>query len=205
MAGRASVGRVNDLNDYYQRLLNWEGQPAAVLVAPWNGETVREIMQDLGDAFLRAAFPGRVLEVEEDISNQAIGNRVAEFLVEGISPHLQAYQIEACPGPGYPDKKLVRKADGRVFVFELKATSDFDAKDSNRIVLTSSARKLRRDFHAPINHILATAAYEKNGPQIVLEQLRLHFLEPSTPVNMRLEGSVTQKSLAKGAHQNATF
>jgi hypothetical protein len=46
---------------------------------------------------------------------------------------------------------------------------------------------------------------EKNGPQIVLEQLRLDFLEASTPVNMRLEGSVTQKSLPKGAHQNATF
>ena len=47
--------------------------------------------------------------------------------------------------------------------------------------------------------------YQKNGVPIVLNHLRLDFLEPTTPVNMRLEGSVTQKSLARGAHQNVTF
>ncbi|PYJ56793.1 MAG: hypothetical protein DME24_21130 [Verrucomicrobia bacterium] len=204
-AGLITVARVHDLEDYFQRLLNWEGQPATALVAAWEDKYVQEIKEVFRCAFERAAFGEKILEVEEDISNQAVGNRVAEFFTTGISPHLSAYRVEICSGPGYPDKKLIRREGGRVFVLELKATSEFDAKDSNRIVLTSSSRKLRRDFRAPINHLLATISYQKNGVEIVLEHLRLDFLEPTTPVDMRLEGSVSQKALARAAHQNVTF
>ena len=31
--GLITVARVHDLEDYFQRLLNWEGQPATALVA----------------------------------------------------------------------------------------------------------------------------------------------------------------------------
>jgi len=200
-----TVGRVDDLEDYFQRLLNWEGQPATALVAAWEDKFVQEIKENFRSAFERAAFRGKILKVEEDISNQAVGNRVAEFFTAAISPHLSAYRVEACSGPGYPDKKLIRREGERVFVLELKATSEFDAKDSNRIVLTSSSRKLRRDVRAPVNHLLATICYQKDGVEIVLEHLRLDFLEPTTPVDMRLEGSVSRKALARAAHQNATF
>ncbi len=119
-----TVGRVDDLEDYFQRLLNWEGQPATALVAAWEDKFVQEIKENFRSAFERAAFRGKILKVEEDISNQAVGNRVAEFFTAAISPHLSAYRVEACSGPGYPDKKLIRREGERVFVLELKATSE---------------------------------------------------------------------------------
>jgi hypothetical protein len=49
--------------------------------------------------------------------------QVAEFFVEAVGPHLGAYRIDACRGPGYPDKRLVSLADNRVFALELKAAA----------------------------------------------------------------------------------
>lgn len=82
----------------------------------------------------------------------------------------------------------------------MKATSDWNAQDSNRRVLTSSSEKLRAQFEAPIFHLLCTAmyAYEENGARIGC--VRLDFLEPSSPVNVRLEASVSHKLLTNGTH-----
>jgi hypothetical protein len=66
-----------DLEDYFQCLLNWEGQSATALVAAWEDKFVQEIKEDFRCAFERAAFGGKTLEVEENISNQAVGNRVS--------------------------------------------------------------------------------------------------------------------------------
>lgn len=106
---------------------------------------------------------------------------------------------------GQSDKRLRNLSDSRIFVFELEATSEFDPSDSNRIVLTSSSEKLRRYFNPPINHLLATACYRKEGTQIHIHNLRLDYLEPSTPVNVRLEAFVSQRILAKGVHPNVTL
>jgi hypothetical protein len=122
-----------------------------------------------------------------------------------INSHLATLRIEDCSGAGYPDKRLRKLSDSRTLVFELKATSEFDPTDSNRIVLTSPSEKLRRYFRMPINHLMATACYHQQGSQIEIHHLRLDFLEPSTPVNVRLEASVSQRILAKGIHPNFTF
>lgn len=73
-----------------------------------------------------------------------------------MNQHLQQYRIDACPGGGYPDKILVEIDSKRAFPFELKATSIWDVADSNRRVLTSSSRKLRKQFPGAVNHVLAT-------------------------------------------------
>jgi hypothetical protein len=196
---------MNDLASYYQSLADWEGKPAADLVGAWNSGDMEEIAGDFGAAFSAADFGSSPLTVGAATSNQSIGNKVAEFLVAGMNQHLGRFRIESCSGAGYPDKRLVRRGDGRVFAFELKATSEFDPNDSNRIVLTSSSDKLRRCFRPPVCHLLGTACYEQDGGEVEIQRLRLDFLEPSTPVNVRLEASVSQRLLARGTQRNFLF
>jgi len=201
----ATLAAMDDLEDYFGRLANWEGLPVVPLVARWDRGDVERVMDDFRGAYRLTEFAARFLEVEDGVSNQSIGNKVAEFFVGAVGQHLRTHRIDPCRGPGYPDKRLVRVADGRVFALEMKATSHFNGNDSNRIVLTCSSRKLRADFRAPICHVLATVCYVKNGNQIAVEHLRLDFLDPDTPVDMRLEGSVSQKGLARGAQASVTF
>lgn len=196
---------MNDLASYYQRLAEWEGRPAVELVSAWSSDDVEEITGDFRAAFAAAGFGGSPLTVGAATSNQSIGNKVAEFLVAEMNQHLQRFMIEPCSGAGYPDKRLVRRGGGAAFVFELKATSEFDPNDSNRIVLTSSSEKLRRYFRSPVLHLLATACYEQDGEEVTIQNLRLDFLEPTTPVNVRLEASVSQRLLARGTHRNFSF
>jgi len=194
-----------NLEEYFERLADWEDQPVVELVSQWDAAHVAAITEDFRAAYAATGFAGRPLEVEDETSNQSIGNKVAVFLEEAIGPHLGNHRIEACRGSGYPDRKLVRLADNRTFAFELKATSHFNRNDGNRIVLTCSSRKLRAEFRAAINHLLATVCYVKDGNQITVEHLRLDFLEPDSPVEVRLEGSVSQKGLARGAQESVTF
>jgi len=169
------------------------------------GRRPRLIVADFRAAIPSCGFSANLLTVLATASNQSIGNKVADFLVSTVNRQLRSFRIENCSGAGYPDKVLRRLADLRLFVFELKATSEFDCNDSNRIVLTSSSQKLRRYFSSPINHLLATACYRLDGTQIEVQNLRLDFLEPTTPVNVRLEASVSQRLLARGAHANFTL
>jgi hypothetical protein len=194
-----------DLASYYQKLAAWEDKPVIDLVAGWQESHIAAIAEDFKAAFYASNFAANPLTVPGNLSNQAVGNRLAEFFVRQINNRLKAHSIEDCSGAGYPDKRLRAMADQNVFVFELKATSEFDPNDSNRIVLTSSSEKLRRYFRPPINHLLATVCYNQDGTQIRLENLRLDFLAPSTPVNVRLEASVSQRILSRAAHPHFTF
>lgn len=194
-----------NLEEYFERLANWEELPVVPLVGQWNRGDIDAIMDDFRAAYEGAGLGDGTLQVPTDVTNQSIGNRVAEFFVEAVGPHLGAYRIDACRGPGYPDKRLVSLADDRVFAFEMKATSHFSENDGNRIVLTCSSRKLREQFEAPIGHLLGTVCYVRRGNDIAVENLRLDFLEPDSLVDVRLEGSVSQKRLARGTHTSVTF
>ena len=91
------------------------------------------------------------------------------------------------------------------FPFELKATSTWDAADSNRRVLTSSSRKLRQRFPGAVNHVLATMLYASGAGVSRVQSLRLDFIEPSTLVNIRLEASVSHRLLAQATHRTTTI
>jgi hypothetical protein len=196
---------MGDLAAYYRELAEWEEKPVVDLTAPWEKPHIQAIVDYFRVAFRMCNFNATSLAVPENLSNQAVGNRVAEFFVRFINRHLKAHAIDDCSGAGYPDKRLRGLAASSAFVFELKATSEFDPNDSNRIVLTSSAEKLRRHFRPPINHLLAAICYRQDGTQIRIQNLRLDFLEPTTPVNVRLEASVSQRILARAAHPNFAF
>jgi hypothetical protein len=191
-----------DFATYYRDLAEWESTPTLDLVASWNASDVEAISNDFYQAFRHEEFHAIPLLIAAGISNQSIGNKVAEHFVHHINRRLSAHSVRDCVGAGYPDKELFSARDGRAFAFELKATSQFDVNDSNRIVLTSSSQKLRRRFRPPIYHLLGTACYVLTGSEISIERLRLDFLEPTTPVNVRLEASVSQRSLARGEQRS---
>ena len=102
-------------------------------------------------------------------------------------------------------KILVEIASRRTFPFELKATSTWDAADSNRRVLTSSSRKLRQRFPGAVNHVLATMLYATGAGISRVRSLRLDFIEPGTLVNIRLEASVSHRLLAEATHRSTTI
>ena len=147
----------------------------------------------------------QTIPIRAGSTNQSIGNQVADFFVPVINQHLQQYRIDACPGGGYPDKILVEIASRRTFPFELKATSTWDAADSNRRVLTSSSRKLRQRFPGAVNHVLATMLYATGAGVSRVQSLRLDFIEPGTLVSIRLEASVSHRLLAEATHRSTTI
>ncbi|MEA3188922.1 MAG: hypothetical protein QOD99_2752 [Chthoniobacter sp.] len=52
----------------------------------------------------------------------------------------------------------------------------------------------------PIHHLLCTVLYRISPTTAEIHAIRLDFLEPPTPVNVRLEASVNHKILATGSH-----
>jgi hypothetical protein len=196
---------MSNFNDYYKDLAAWEQKPVVPLIAAWKVDDVQNVVNDFRAGSQACSFATTLLPIPPGTTNQSIGNKVAEFFTNHMNRHLRAFRIEDCSGAGYPDKQLREVGTGRLFVCEIKATSHFNPSDSNRIVLTSSSEKLRRKFRPPLHHLLVTACYVDHDGQLEIETTRLDFLEPTTPVNVRLEASVSQRLLAQAAHSNFTF
>src|SRR5581483_9580308 len=140
--------------EYYEELQRREGLEPMQLVAEWAQADADGISGVFRNAFNASRIIEQTIPIRSGSTNQSIGNQVADFFVRAINEHLQQYRIDACPGGGYPDKILVEIASHRTFPFELKATSTWNAADSNRRVLTSSSRKLRQRFPGAVNHVL---------------------------------------------------
>ena len=189
-----------NLADYYADLLSWEGQPPRVLVDPWPSALRTSIENDLVQAVSNAGLNGAHCPIKPGSTNQSVGNQVEAFTVDSLAPHPTAFCLTACRGAGYPDKMLRENATGLIIPLEMKATSDWNPRDSNRRVLTSSSQKLRSQFGSPIHHLLATVLYSPVQGGVQVDHLRLDFLEPSTTVSVRLEASVNHKILATDGH-----
>ena len=87
------------------------------------GTLVVTMMEIMGER-LKAIADAQEQRITQQTSEpMRTKKQVAEFFVEAVGPHLGAYRIDACRGPGYPDKRLVSLADNRVFAFELKETA----------------------------------------------------------------------------------
>jgi hypothetical protein len=198
---------MSDLKDYFSALSRYEHKPAAQ-VAAWNSSDV----QAISDAFRAATAESRIkFAVHPDVSVQSLGNKVAAQFVRGMNNALQGYSLRDCPGKGYPDQRLEELNSGRLFAFELKAKTSFEKWDANRLVLTSASAKLRKHFPPgkPIGHLLATVLYTKIAQgrrcTVRIRGLRLDFLPPWSPVQMRLEASVSPRLLLRGNHQHRVF
>lgn len=190
-----------NLDDYYRDLLTWEGVPARRLVDAWPACLRADLEAAFVSAASRSNFPGSLCPIVDGSTNQSIGNQVEAFAVATLSPHLVGFQLESCSGSGYPDKLLTQLGTGLRIPLEMKATSDWNPRDSNRRVLTSSSTKLRATFPGPVHHLLATVIYSVVQRGVNIKRLRLDFLEPGTEVSVRLEASVSHRILATGSHR----
>ncbi|WP_043584029.1 hypothetical protein [Geminisphaera colitermitum] len=191
------------LGDYYATLLEWEGNKPAVMIEAWPRELVAAIEADVAKAVAEGALIGFRYPLEQaDSTNQSMGNQIERGVLPRIAEKLQHFKMTKCPGAGYPDWLVTRLADGLRMPLEIKATTHWDANDSNRRVLTSSSAKVRRQFTAPIHHLLLTILYKVEASSVaVIEGIRLDFLEPDTRVNVRLEASVNHRILSDGTHE----
>lgn len=193
------------LQDYYDDLLRWEGLTPQSLVDQWPSALRKDIEGDFSAGIQASGIKGAFCPIKPGSSNQSVGNQVEDFTVSTLGPHLSSFRLLNCSGPGYPDKMLVQSSPYLAIPLEMKATSNWDPKDSNRRVLTSSSKKLRTTFCSPIYHLLATVMYSRVPGGVVINGLRLDFLEPGSPVNVRLEASVSHKLLAQASHASRTF
>lgn len=193
---------MSSLADYYKDLLNWEGVPFQALVEAWPPALIDEIKTDFAAAVDASNIKHTPCPIRDRSSNQSIGNQVEEFTIGRLDSHTSAFAIAPCSGAGYPDRILLRRACRTKIVLEFKATSDWNPADSNRRVLTSSSDKIRRCFVPPIHHLLCTVLYRIAPTSAEIHAIRLDFLEPHTPVNVRLEASVNHRILATGSHSS---
>jgi hypothetical protein len=191
------------LDTFFRKLAKYERTPATELVSPWRESDVDSILK----AFESARGQSRIqFGVENTLSVQAMGNRVEHAVAAGLQRRLGKYELLPCSGQGYPDRRLERRKDGRSFAFEVKAKPELDPTDTQRIILTTGTRKLRRNFNTrePICHLLVTAVYstvrQGNCRRVLVQALDFDFLEPWTLVQNQYQASVNQRLLARGEH-----
>ncbi len=143
--------------EYYKDLLEWEGVRFQELISSWREDLIVEIQSDFGRAVTDSNLKGSIFV--PSATNQSVGNQVEIVALERLNEHLKIFKIENCSGAGYPDR-LLAKSDFKQIALEMKATSSWNPKDTNRRVLTSSSRKLREKFSSPIYHLLYTVIYQ---------------------------------------------
>jgi len=157
---------------------------------------------DLVNAASLSGLIGAFCAIHLGSSNQSVGNQVEAFTVGILSLHLLGYRLLPCSGAGYPDKMIIERGSNLAIPLEMKATSDWNPRDSNRRVLTSSSTNLRAQVVTSIHYLLATVIYSPVPNGVRIYHLRLDFLEPTTPVSVRLEASVNHRILANGSHHS---
>lgn len=189
-----------NLNDYYTNLLNWEGVAPIPLVHAWPAQLRQSVEADIVSAVALPGVKGSNCPLRLGSASQSIGNQVEDYIIPPIEQHTSVFKMGRCSGVGYPDKTLTEHSTGLKMSLEVKVTSDWNPADSHRRVLTSSSTKLRRQFTAPIHHLLLTVLYTKASTSVTIDAIRLDFLEPSTIVSVRLEASVNHKILSNGSH-----
>lgn len=190
--------------EYYTDLLEWESAEHQELISAWRKDLVAEIEKDFKSAVINAKIKNSFCAIRENSTNQSIGNQVESYAIGELNKFLKVFTIENCSGAGYPDR-ILAKGDFRQIALEMKATSGWNPNDSNRRVLTSSSKKLRERFSAPIYHLICTIIYQNQNPRYKIETVRLDFIEPHTSVSVRLEASVNHKILASGNHKSIVF
>ena len=190
--------------EYYKELSKREGFDQRELISVWDKNLIDEVSQDFEQAVASSEFIDSLCSIRENSSNQSIGNQVAGYAIDELNEHLKIYKIEKCSGSGYPDR-LLEKGDFKNIALEMKATSEWNPNDANRRVLTSSSKKIRDKFTAPIYHLICTIIYQNSNQQYKIKIVRLDFIEPHTSVYIRLEASVSHKLLENKDHESKCF
>lgn len=196
------------LAEYYKELLKREKKAQRQLIYVWRKKLIKKIEDDFAQAISSSKIIGLRCKIMRTAKNQSVGNTVEQYVTVKLNPKLKAFIIEKCEGNGYPDKILVEINDENnlnEIALEMKATTKWDSKDSNRRVLTSSSTKLCENFTKPIYHLICTTKYKRNSVSATIETIRLDFILPKSYVSIRLEASVSHSILDKGEHETREF
>jgi len=203
-----------ELQDFYHELQFRNGiQNPAILVAKWppllRAHIEAEMRASMAvGAFFATAVPHLHQQpTGKARTNQSKGNVLEKALCEALTNaagDLSVHSLKS--GRGYPDRRLHSAARNLSVCLEIKATTQWNAADGNRRVLTSSPDKIRAAIAAgelpnPPCHLVATIHY--SDANTVPHGLRLDFLEPNTVVGVRLEASTSHQLLHNGAHRSA--
>jgi len=180
----------NTLGDYLTSI-----EPGESLISTWTNSSKIAAQKQIED--LSVIIIGR--KVIGGKTNQSTGNRF-EKLVKDVLAVETGKQIRMIKSgkTGYPDVFLkISGVKGNV-AMEIKATSNWNPKDSNRRVLLSSTSRLNefvtKNPTLPLFHAVVTLEYD--ALSFTVERVRLHFLQPSSQIQVRLEASTSQKLLS---------
>lgn len=210
MAGESEIKRVG-LEAFYEMALARDGiDDAPPLIAAWSQEEASLVEDRIRMAIVECGIIGQKLPAFDTThdgfarTNQSKGNVAAESLANSLNHDRYRLIIETLNGAGYPDRRLFLPDVDFACCFEIKATSVWNERDSNRRVLTSSPSKLLRALKEgrlsiPLKHLIGTVLYHRVTG--VVEGVRLDFLEPNSPVNVRLEASTSHQLLSGGLHR----
>ncbi len=193
---------MNSLGDYFGELASREGKSPLKLAARWTKREITSITRCLRNAFGRCRFEQKPLSVPSSVTGQALGNKLADHFAARLGEQLKLFKIHRCKGQGYPDRRLERVSSHRSYPLELKATTSFEPKSTNRVIITCSSGKLRRHFEAPVNHLFLTVLHTRKRNKVWIRNFRADFLEPWTKVRVRLEASVSQHLLTQDTHSS---
>lgn len=199
---------MDTISEYYKELLDREKQPQRKLIYKWREELIKKVESDFAQSISNSKIIGSRCPIAKGTKNQSVGNKVEQYITDKLNRKLKEFTIEKCKGPGYPDKILIEITDDdklKEIALEMKVTSKWGSKDSNRRVLTSSSKKLRDNFTKPIYHLICTTKYKRNTVSATIESIRLDFILPKSYVSIRLEASVSHKILDEGHHETREF
>ena len=189
-------------SDFLREIQHREGLDPIPMIRAWFRDELETIEEVIREAAVNRNLIGSQIPNLVG-TNQAKGNRVADHCFKELSSGFsEPNQLLKARGPGYPD--LILKCGSVGYCMEMKATSIWSDVDTNRRVLTSSAKKLQdliseEQISSPTGHIVCTVIYD--GPSSTVDQIRLDFIDSFSEVNVRLEASTSQRLLARGNHE----
>jgi len=180
--------------------------PGRVLLRAWTRDEIDAVETAIRVAVVDSGIIGSPIP-NFDGTNQAKGNKAEKHFLEVVRPHITApYGIDSTREKGYPDLVFKMGEDGHCL--EMKATGNWNNMDTNRRVLTSSPRKMRKlvaegQLSEPPVHLLCTILYHRSDSTV--DGVRLDFLQPDSETNIRLEASTSQYLLHQGQHHTTVI
>lgn len=187
--------------DFLTELQAFEGlTTSSRLVHNWKNHEKKLIEQILTDALISSIGKKSIIKVNGRTTNQSKGSKVESYICETIEKISDKnVNFQRLGKSGYPDSSItLTKFKNSIFSVEIKATSNWNPKDSNRRVLLSSTSKLRKlsknlNMTRQIKHLILTCIYDDSS--LIIKEIRIDYLEPSSNINLRLEASTTHKLL----------
>ena len=142
-----------EFEKFLQKLQQEEGVASPLqLIAKWDSSLVQEIEKDFRAAVVASGLIGQSCPINPKSTNQAIGNKLADFVSGDTKLKLSLYsivvKIDKTISHGYPDRILIRNSDSLRIALEIKATSTWNPKDTKSKSALVINRTLEINFSA---------------------------------------------------------